>query len=133
MNPHASKRRSLQHVAIEGDFTILDIGCGGGRTIQKLADIARAVVVCGVDYASGSVAVSRARNAQLIKTGRVEIREVSVSELPFPGEKFDLAIAVESQYYWPDLGRDMCEIRRVLKPGGCLAVIAETYKVIVRG
>jgi len=118
----------LQNVAIEKDFTILEIGCGGGRTIQKLAAIAGEGLVCGVDYASGSVAVSRAKNAELIKSGQVEISEGSVSELPFPGEKFDLAIAVETQYYWPDLPKDMSEIRRVLKPGGRLAIIAETYK-----
>jgi SAM-dependent methyltransferase len=41
---------------------------------------------------------------------------------------FDLALAVETQYYWPDLVNDMKEVRRVLKPGGRLVVIAETYK-----
>src|SRR5262252_1286713 len=59
----------LQHVTIERPFTILEIGCGGGRTIQKLAARASEGVVCGVDYASGSVAVSRSRNAELIKAG----------------------------------------------------------------
>ncbi len=31
----------LKHVQIERDFAILDVGCGGGRTIQKLAALAR--------------------------------------------------------------------------------------------
>ena len=118
----------LQYVAIRKDFRILDIGCGGGRTIQKLAAIATEGFVCGVDYASGSVAVSRSKNAQLIKNGSVEVHHASVSQLPFPDSSFDLATAVETQYYWPDLVNDMKEVRRVLKSGGRLVVIAETYR-----
>jgi hypothetical protein len=30
----------LGHVAVDGCFDVLDIGCGGGRTIEKLAAIA---------------------------------------------------------------------------------------------
>lgn len=118
----------LQHISIEPQFTILDVGCGGGRTIQKLSGIAADGFVCGVDYASGSVATSRTKNSHLIKEGRVEIHQGSVSQLPFATDKFDLATAVETQYYWPDLLNDMKEIRRVLKSGGHLIVIAETYK-----
>lgn len=118
----------LQQVSIEKNFCILDIGCGGGRTVQKLAAVATEGHVCGVDYASGSVAVSSSKNAGLIKDGRVEIHQASVSALPFPDGMFDLALAVETQYYWPDLVNDMKEVRRVLKPGARLLVIAETYK-----
>ncbi len=118
----------LKHVVIENHFTILDVGCGGGRTVEKLAAIASEGVVCGIDYAEGSVAASRAQNAQLLKAGRVAIEKASVSHLPFPDNKFDLATAVETQYYWPNLVGDMREILRVLKPGGKLLVIAETYK-----
>lgn len=118
----------LSHVGIEHDFTILDVGCGGGRTISKLAAIATAGRVCGVDYADGSVAASRDYNSDLIKAGRVAIGKASVSELPFADGTFNLVTAVETQYYWPDPGEDMREILRVLKPGGKLIVIAETYK-----
>jgi ubiquinone/menaquinone biosynthesis C-methylase UbiE len=118
----------LRQVAIEKTFKVLDIGCGGGRTIQTLAGIASEGTVSGVDYASGSVAVSRSKNAEAIKNGRVDIREGPISHLPFPDNSFDLATAIETQYYWPDLVNDMKEVRRVLKPGGQLVVIAETYK-----
>jgi len=118
----------LTHVSIEKDFTVLDVGCGGGRTIQKLAAAATEGLICGVDYAKGSVAASRAKNARLIDAGRVEIQEASVSQLPFNDNTFDLVTAVETQYYWPDLVKDMREILRVLKPGGTLAVIVESYK-----
>ncbi len=118
----------LKHVHIEENFTILDVGCGGGRTIEKLAELAPKGKVYGVDYADGSVAASRANNAQSIQAGRVEIKQASVSQLPFPENMFDLVTAVETQYYWPDLVNDMREILRVLKPGGTLIVIAESYR-----
>ena len=118
----------LDHVIIERQFRVLDIGCGGGRTIAKLAAIASAGVVDGIDYAEGSVAVARGYNANLIEAGRVVIQKASVSKLPFPDNTFDRVTAIETQYYWPDLKGDMREILRVLRPGGRLVVIAETYK-----
>ena len=118
----------LEHVQIGRDFTILDVGCGGGRTIQKLASRAPDGKVHGVDYAAGSVISSRATNAERIRAGRVEIQEASVSRLPFPDNTFDLITAIETQYYWPNLLEDMREILRVLKPGGTLAVIVEAYR-----
>ncbi len=118
----------FSHITIEDSFTILDVGCGGGRTVEKLAAIATRGKVEGIDYAEGSIAASRAHNEQQIKAGRVGIEKASVSQLPFPDNRFDLVTAVETQYYWPDLPGDMREILRALKPGGKLLVIAETYK-----
>jgi SAM-dependent methyltransferase len=92
-----------------------------------LAALAAKGKVCGVDYANGSVAASRARNSKLIEVGRVEIKQASVSQIPYPENTFDLVTAVETQYYWPDMVNDMQEIRRVLKPGGTLLIIAESY------
>lgn len=118
----------LQNTHIEQDFTILDLGCGGGRTIQKLSSAAATGKVYGIDYAAGSVAASRSRNAESIRAGSVEIIRATVSQIPFPDNMFDLITAVETQYYWPNLLSDMREVLRVLKPGGTLVVIAETYK-----
>lgn len=118
----------LNHVTIGSQFRVLDVGCGGGRTIEKLAAIAAGGTVYGVDYAEGSVAVSRSYNAALIKAGRVVVEKGTVSELPFSDETFDLVTAIETQYYWPDLKGDMREVLRVLKPAGRLVVIAEMYK-----
>jgi ubiquinone/menaquinone biosynthesis C-methylase UbiE len=59
---------------------------------------------------------------------RVEIREGSVSQLPFSEDMFDLVTAVETHFWWPDLPADMREVLRVLKPGGTLIIVAEVYK-----
>jgi ubiquinone/menaquinone biosynthesis C-methylase UbiE len=118
----------LEHVSIANDALILDIGCGGGRTVDKLAALATQGKVYGVDHSETSVASSQKTNQQWIQTGRVEIRPGSVSHLPFPDQTFDLATAIETHFYWPDLPADMREVFRVLKPGGTLVLIAEVYK-----
>jgi ubiquinone/menaquinone biosynthesis C-methylase UbiE len=118
----------LQPVPIGSQFKILDVGCGGGRTIEKLAAMAPHGSVYGIDYADGSIAVSCEHNTSFISAGRVVIQKASVSQLPFVDNTFDLATAIETQYYWPDLEGDMREILRVLKPGGKLVIIAEMYK-----
>jgi SAM-dependent methyltransferase len=118
----------LEQVALEKNFTMLDVGCGGGRTIQKLAAIASEGKVFGIDHSAASVAAARVANARWLVEDRVVILQGSVSDLPFPDGMFDVVTAVETHYYWPDLVADLREIWRVLKPGGRLVIIAETYK-----
>lgn len=118
----------LSRVSIEAHDTILDVGCGGGRTVSKLATIATEGKVYGLDYSKESVAMASRVNREWIGIGRVEIQEGTVSELPFPDSKFDLVTGVETHFWWPDLPAGMREIFRVLKPGGTLIIIAEIYK-----
>lgn len=118
----------LEHVSIREQDTILDVGCGGGRTLSKLAALAAQGKVYGLDYSEESVAASKKTNAHWIVNGRVEVRLGSVSELPFPDGMFDLVTAVETHFWWADLPDDVREILRVLKPGGKLIIIAEVYK-----
>jgi SAM-dependent methyltransferase len=118
----------LGHISIRKTDTILDVGCGGGGTIRKLARIATEGKVHGIDYSEESVTIGTKTNRRLIETGRVEIRHGSVSSLPYPDDMFDLVTAIESHYFWPDLVHDMKEVLRVLKPGGMLLMIGGAYK-----
>jgi ubiquinone/menaquinone biosynthesis C-methylase UbiE len=130
MNRHHSKLTDwgLSHVSIDKTATILDVGCGGGRTISKLAAMASEGKVHGIDYSEASVAAARRNNAALIESGRVDIQQASVSKLPFADNTFDLVTAIETHLFWPNLPNDFCEILRVLKLGGELLIVAEIYK-----
>ena len=118
----------LSHALIGKQDIILDVGCGGGRTVSKLAAIATQGKVYGIDHSTESVAVAMRTNKQWIEIARVEIREASVSRLPFSDGAFDLITAVETHFWWPALPTDMREVLRSLKPGGRLIIIAEVYK-----
>jgi ubiquinone/menaquinone biosynthesis C-methylase UbiE len=118
----------LTHITVEPRFTVLDVGCGGGRTVSKLAAIAAQGKVHGIDFSEESVAASRRYNAQAMRDGRVQIHLADVEKLPFPDDTFNLVTGVETHFWWPDIAAGLREIRRVLKPGGTLILIAEVYK-----
>jgi SAM-dependent methyltransferase len=124
----AMTKWALTHLPVATDSVILDVGCGGGRTIQQLALLAPTGSVSGIDYSAASVDVARRTNASAIAAGRVDIRVGSVSNMPYADESFDAVTAVETHYYWPNLASDLGEIRRVLRPGGRIAIVAEAYR-----
>jgi ubiquinone/menaquinone biosynthesis C-methylase UbiE len=121
-------RWGLGDLAIPPGSAILDVGCGGGKTIQELARAVPDGTVAGVDYSTASVAVARRANADAIRAGRVTIHHAPVAELPFAANSFDLVTAIESHYYWPDFVSALREIHRVLRPGGKVVLIAESYQ-----
>jgi ubiquinone/menaquinone biosynthesis C-methylase UbiE len=130
MNRHHSKLTDwgLSHVAIKKTDMVLDVGCGGGRTINKLAELASNGKVHGIDYSEESVTAAHRNNVRWIDIGLVSIREGMVSQLTFENNTFDLVTAIETHLFWPDLPHDFREIFRVLRLGGALLIVAEIYK-----
>ena len=121
-------RWGLSHVSINNDDIILDIGCGGGKTVNTLAKTATEGKIYAIDYSEDCVAVASNINKKLITAGRVEILHASVESLPFPDDSFNLVTAVEAYYFWPDLLDNLKEICRVLKPGGSVILINAMYR-----
>jgi ubiquinone/menaquinone biosynthesis C-methylase UbiE len=119
---------ALEHVTIAETDIVLDIGCGGGRTVQKLAALATQGRIRGIDYSEASVSVARKSNADSIATGRVAIDLGSVAALPYADRTFDVVTAIETHYYWRDLDSDLREVLRVVKPGGAFLIVAEAYR-----
>lgn len=114
----------LKHLDISPDDVILDIGCGGGMNINRMASEAKKVY--GVDYSIESVNLSREVNEDLIKRGKVEIYEGNVMDLPFEDNSFDIVTAFETVYFWPDIEKSFGEVKRVLKPGGMFLIGCES-------
>ena len=113
----------LKHLNISPDDVILDIGCGGGMNINRMAQSAKKVY--GVDYSIESVNLSKEVNEDLIKEGRVEVHEGNVMDLPFEDNSFDIVTAFETVYFWPDIVKSFGEVKRVLKPGGMFLIGCE--------
>jgi len=115
----------LRHVSIKSDFVILDVGCGGGRTISRLARRASEGRVYGLDQSADMVDYSRQTNRKLVAEQCVEIVQGSIEKTGFKDEFFDLVIAVETTYFWLNHADAFQEIKRILKKGGQLLIINE--------
>ena len=107
---------------IQASDHILEIGFGPGLAIEYAARRAPNGLVAGVDYAAPMVRAARARNAAAVAVGRVALRHGEVAHLPYPTESFDKAFAIHCIYFWANPTDDLKEVRRILKPGGLLAI-----------
>ena len=117
----------LAHLALRANDTVLDIGCGGGNTLARMAERVTEGHLTGIDYAETSVEASRTFNAALVDAGRMEILHGSVEALPFADAHFDAVVTVESFYFWPSPEKNLEEVARVVKPGGTFLLLAEIY------
>ena len=114
----------LKHLNIKSDDIILDIGCGGGININRMARNAKKVY--GIDYSIESVNLSKEVNDDYIAQGKVEILEGNVQNLPFDDNTFDIITAFETVYFWPNIEKCFGEVKRVLKPGGLFLIGLES-------
>lgn len=117
----------VTHFEINEDSKILDIGCGGGRNIERFAgQISENGRVVGIDYSEVSVEKSTKLNQDAIDAGKVNVLQESVSEMPFYDETFDIVTGFETIYFWPDFINDLKEVNRVLKKDGLVFFCNET-------
>jgi ubiquinone/menaquinone biosynthesis C-methylase UbiE len=111
-------------VSFHDGMTMLDIGCGGGATLQRLLKRSQGAKVYGIDISEESVAKAIKVNADVIDK-QVFVQQGSAEKLPYEDGKFDLVTAVETVYFWPNLPNCLQEVCRVLKPKGHFAIMVE--------
>ncbi len=116
---------AINLLKVEPTDHILEIGFGPGISIQRLARLTPSGFVAGVDHSAEMVRQASKRNARDIRGGRVELKQSSVDHLPYPNSQFDKALTINSLHIWADTQASLREVRRVLEPGGRLAVVEQ--------
>ncbi|MGR5590959.1 class I SAM-dependent methyltransferase [Peptoniphilus grossensis] len=111
------------YLNIDKDYTVLDLGCGGGRNIEYF--LTKADKVYGLDHSNTSVKMASEINKKAIDTGRCKILVGDVKNLPFEDESIDIVTAFETIYFWNDIERCFKEIYRVLKKEGQFLICNE--------
>ena len=115
----------IERSGIKPGMTVIDLGCGSGAFITFVAKV---VGEQGRVYAVDiQPAMLQQLERKLFKSENqdvrnIELKEASAYELPFEDGALDLVYMVTVLQEIPDRGKALREIRRVLKPGGILAV-----------
>ena len=122
---HASlANRGMKQVMWQPEWTVLDIGCGGGANLKTLLRLCPQGRIYGIDLSEESVAFARKHNAKDLDK-RCFIRQGNVCSLPYEDDFFDAATAFETVYFWSPIDVALAEVARVLRKGGCFLISLE--------
>jgi SAM-dependent methyltransferase len=102
---------------------ILDAGAGFGLTLVVLASLG-ATLAQGIEFHGPMVRTARAYMPRLPAhfRNRIAIDEGNVMAMPYPDDSFDAVLSVEAISHYRDVEAALQEMRRVLRPGGVIAV-----------
>lgn len=103
--------------------SILDLASGTGEPSLSLARrVAPGGTVTATDLSAGMLA-ALAANAQAEGVTNIETKVCDAHELPFPNARFDVVTSRFGVMFFAEIDRALTEIRRVLKPGGRIALM----------
>ena len=116
----ATTARLADLADIRPGMHVLDMGCGIGGPARFLAQ--RGCQVTGVDLTADFVLLARELNARTGLADQIDIREADATALPFADAMFDVAWTQHVAMNIADKAAFYGEARRVLRPGGRLAM-----------
>lgn len=122
---HAGSVLATEHVldslALTPGITLLDVGCGVGGPARLAAD-RHGCRVTGIDLTPDFVDLARSLTARLRLTSQVTFDVGSATDLPYADGSFSRAMLNHVGMNIADKALLFTEVRRVLEPGGLLAV-----------
>ena len=108
----------LRMTALRPGERVLDVACGTGLVSFRAAEtVGRQGAVVGFDISAEMVETAR-RGASLHDIANVRFERADAEALPLPDASFDAAVCALGLMYVPDPVRALCEMRRLLRPGG---------------
>ena len=100
------------HLGVDGGDRVLDVACGSGLALELAA--ARGADVSGIDASARLVAIARDR------LPGADVRVGDMAALPWDDGSFDVVTSFRG--LWATTPEALAEARRVLRPGGRLAL-----------
>jgi ubiquinone/menaquinone biosynthesis C-methylase UbiE len=119
----------LQALKLVPGEQVLDIGSGPGLLAYDMAvAVGSEGRLCGVDVSPAMVAMSRKRCS-----GQpwAEFQTVDTIDLPYPENNFDAAVSTQVYEYVRDVPAALCQLHRILRPGGRAVILDTDYGSLV--
>ena len=118
------KKLAVDILHIKPDSKVLDVGTGTGAILPYLSSkLGTGGKVIGVDFSEAMIARANARIRKRGISRGAEAVVGDVTALQYPDGHFDAALATFAFTSFPEPGKAMLEVARVLKPGARLSVL----------
>jgi ubiquinone/menaquinone biosynthesis C-methylase UbiE len=115
--------RSYQLLRLPPDATVVDVGCGTARAVAELAEHATHAI--GADLDPAMLAVARRRFPG------IDVRAADATKLPMGDAQAHGYRADKVYHVLPDPHAALAEARRVLVPGGRIALLGQDWDTLV--
>ncbi len=114
---------AMRLLGVDRSAAVLELGCGTGWLLSQVAARVAAGVAIGIDPSEGMVRHARLRNRHWITSGRADVIAGWSHDLSsFAEGRFDRVFGVHVVYFWSDPPQHLAQMRRVLRPGGCVVL-----------
>lgn len=110
---------AIRLLDLRRDDVVLELGCGSGRLLQRVAAQVQGGFATGIDPSPLMVRHARFRNRRFLERGFAAVEVGASDDLSrFEAGRFDKVYGLHVVPFWREPARDLAEIRRVLAPRG---------------
>lgn len=102
--------------------SVLEIGFGNGKLVPELLHLNATITITGIDFSEEMVQEAILHNQQLVESGQLVFKTADLSKIPYGEDHFNSICTINTLYFWNDPEKDILELKRVLKPGGKVAI-----------
>lgn len=96
------------------DKTVLEVGCGRGGGSHFISEYKNPRSVTGIDITKGNIRLCQ----RLHSSPGLSFQQGDAEKISFPERSFDVVLNVESSHHYPNMGKFVMGVHRVLKDEG---------------
>lgn len=122
---YPTNRLAVEALDLAACSTIVDVGCGTGSALRHAAARVANGSLIGVDPVPRMVELARKQTASDPASERIVFRQGTAEALPIGDAVADVVFAFDSFDHWAHKDRGLSEVRRILRPDGCLVVVKD--------
>ena len=116
--------QAIERMCVPADAASAGCWCGSGWATRLMAEQASDGRVVGIDISDEMIQVARDSSSSFTN---IDFRVASAEAIPFTENEFTHAFSMESLYYYGNMAAALCQIHRVLVPGGLFVSVIDLY------